>query len=37
VVCEKGRYSVVASGRLGAGDEMEDVAVLLRCRPNLLK
>lgn len=37
VVCEKGKYSVIATGRLGAGDEMEDVAVFLRCRVNNLK
>lgn len=37
VICEKGRYSVAASGRLGEGAEAEDVALFVRCRVNVLK
>jgi hypothetical protein len=37
VVCAKGKYSVAASGRLGTGDDAEDVVLLVRARPNLMK
>ena len=37
VFCDKGKYSLVAAGRLGSGDEAEEVVVFVRCRPNTTK